>query len=35
VAFAQFSEAVKILGLYWLVLNQTPPPARLRGGEDK
>jgi two-component system response regulator len=27
VDFAQFAEAVRQLGLYWLVLNQ-PPPAR-------
>jgi CheY-like chemotaxis protein len=33
VDFEQFNEAVKILGLYWLVLNQPPPPARLRVGE--
>lgn len=25
VDFAQFTEAVRQLGLYWLVLNQTPP----------
>jgi CheY-like chemotaxis protein len=29
VDFAQFAEAVRQLGLYWLVLNQ-PPPARAR-----
>jgi two-component system response regulator len=28
VDFTQFTEAVKILGLYWLVLNQPPLPAR-------
>ncbi|MEA3202223.1 MAG: hypothetical protein QOE90_3651 [Thermoplasmata archaeon] len=27
VDFAQFMEAVKQLGLYWLVLNESPPPA--------
>jgi len=27
VDFTQFTEAVKILGLYWLVLNQPPLPA--------
>jgi len=28
VDFAQFVEAVRQLGLYWLVLNQSPPPQR-------
>jgi DNA-binding response OmpR family regulator len=28
VDFAQFVEAVRQLGLYWLVLNQPPPPQR-------
>ena len=35
VDFAQFTEAVKTLGLYWLVLNQPPLPAKPGGGEDK
>jgi two-component system, response regulator len=26
VDFAEFIEAVKILGIYWLALNQVPPP---------
>jgi two-component system response regulator len=26
VDFAQFAEAVRHLGLYWLVMNQPPPP---------
>ena len=26
VDFAEFLEAVKILGIYWLALNQVPPP---------
>ncbi len=25
VDFAQFSEAIRLLGLYWLVLNESPP----------
>jgi two-component system response regulator len=28
VDFTQFAEAVRQLGLYWLVLNQPPPPPR-------
>ena len=26
VDFAEFVEAVKVLGIYWLALNQNPPP---------
>lgn len=29
VDFQQFAEAVKILGLYWLVVNEPPPPIGL------
>jgi two-component system response regulator len=29
VDFFQFAEAIKNLGLYWLVLNEPPPKARL------
>jgi two-component system, response regulator len=28
VDFAQFAEAIRQLGLYWLVLNESPPPVR-------
>jgi two-component system response regulator len=28
VDFGQFAQAVQQLGLYWLLLNQPPPPAR-------
>jgi two-component system response regulator len=28
VDFAEFSEAVRLLGLYWLIFNETPPPDR-------
>lgn len=31
VDFVQFREAVKQLGLYWLVVNQPPPAAAFRG----
>jgi two-component system response regulator len=31
VDFSQFTEAVKTLGLYWLVLNQPPLPAKPGG----
>ena len=30
VDFEQFAEAVRQLGLYWLVLNQAPPPTALK-----
>ena len=26
VDFADFSEAIRLLGLYWLLFNETPPP---------
>jgi two-component system, response regulator len=29
VDFTQFADAIRQLGLYWLVLNQSPPPPRL------
>ena len=32
VDFDQFTEAVRNLGLYWLVLNQPPPPPRSGNG---
>ncbi len=32
VDFVQFVEAVRQLGLYWLVMNEYPPPPRRRGG---
>jgi two-component system, response regulator len=28
VDFERFAEAIRTLGLYWLVLNEPPPPAR-------
>jgi two-component system response regulator len=31
VDFVQFADAVRQLGLYWLVLNESPPPARTSG----
>lgn len=31
VDFAQFTEAVKTLGLFWLLLNETPPQQRQPG----
>lgn len=30
VRFAEFREAVRKLGLYWLLLNEPPPPGRAR-----
>lgn len=33
VDFAQFAEATRQLGLYWLVLNEPPPPGHIRIGE--
>jgi CheY-like chemotaxis protein len=30
VDFAQFAESIRSLGLYWLVLNEPPPAARVR-----
>jgi two-component system response regulator len=32
VDFARFIEAARQLGLYWLMLNEQPPPRGLRGG---
>jgi len=34
VDFDQFNEAVRQLGLYWLVLNQPPPISRKTGSEN-
>lgn len=33
VDFQQFAEAIRTLGLYWLVFNQTPPEPREAGSE--
>ena len=33
VDFNRFSEAVRQLGLYWLVLNEAPPATTLKGGD--
>jgi CheY-like chemotaxis protein len=32
VDFVQFAEAIKQLGLYWLVLNESPPIEGVRNG---
>ena len=34
VDFVQFREIIKQLGLYWLVVNQAPPPAAFGAGPD-
>jgi hypothetical protein len=29
VSFAEFAEAIRQVGVYWLVLNQSPPKKRI------
>jgi two-component system, response regulator len=32
VVFGEFVEAARVLGLYWLLVNEPPPPTSKRGG---
>jgi CheY-like chemotaxis protein len=34
-SFAQFSEAIRQVGFYWLLLNQPPPSARAAAQEHR